>query len=63
MDQHLLELAIRACGGEAALATALQTDVPAIDYWRRSGVPDDMAGRIRTVAVEEPPAAPLPPTY
>jgi hypothetical protein len=63
MDQHLLELAIRACGGEVALARALQTDLPAIDWWRRDGVPADMAGRIRTVAVEAPPARPLPPGH
>ena len=62
MDQHLLELAIRACGGEVALATALQTDVPAIDFWRSSGVPDELVGQIRTVTVEAPPAPPLPPT-
>jgi hypothetical protein len=62
MDQHLLELAIRACGGEVALATALQTDLPVIDRWRRAGVPDEMAGMIRTVAVERPPAPPLPPS-
>ena len=61
MDQHLLELAIRACGGEVPLARALQTDLPAIDWWRRAGVPDDMAGRIRLVAVEARPAPPLPP--
>ena len=61
MDQQLLELAIRACGGEAALAGALRADVPAIEWWRRAGVPDDMAGRIRVLAVEAPPAPPLPP--
>jgi hypothetical protein len=63
MDQHLLELAIRACGGEVALARALETDVPAIDWWRRAGVPDGMYNQIRSVAVDAPPAAPLPPTY
>jgi hypothetical protein len=63
MDQHLLELVIRACGGEVALARALETDVPAIDWWRRSGVPADMYGQIRAVAVDAPPAAPiLPPS-
>lgn len=61
VDQHLLELAIRACGGETALARALQTDVPAIDCWRRAGVPDEMYPRIRAVAVDRPPASPLPP--
>jgi hypothetical protein len=62
MDQHLLELAIRACGGEMALAQALQTDVPAIDWWRRSGVPDEMYTRIRAITLDQPPAAPLPPS-
>jgi hypothetical protein len=61
MDQHLLELAIRACGGELALARALETDIPAIDWWRRAGVPDEMYSRIRAVTVDEPPAPPLPP--
>jgi hypothetical protein len=61
MDQHLLELAIRACGGEVALARALQTDVPAIEWWRQAGVPSEMAGKIRSVAVDAPPASPLPP--
>lgn len=59
MDQHLLELAIRACGGVHALAAALNTDVPAIDSWRRAGVPDDMYDKIRAVAVDGPPARPL----
>jgi hypothetical protein len=61
MDQHLLELAIRACGGELALARALETDIPAIEWWRRAGVPDDMYNRIRAVTVDQPPAPPLPP--
>jgi hypothetical protein len=61
MDPHLLELAIRACGGELALARALQTDIPAIEWWRRAGVPDDMAGRIRSVAVEGRCGRPIPP--
>jgi hypothetical protein len=61
MDTHLLELAIRACGGEIELARALETDVPAIDWWRHTGVPGDMYDRIRTVTVEMPPARPLPP--
>ena len=61
MDQHLLELAVRACGGELALARALQTDVPAIDWWRRAGVPDEMYNKIRAVTVDGPPAAPIPP--
>jgi hypothetical protein len=61
MDRDLLELAIRACGGERALARALETDVPAIDWWRRAGVPDEMYHRIRTVTVDAPPAPPLPP--
>lgn len=62
MDRDLLELAIRACGGELALARALETDVPAIEWWRRAGVPDEMYYRIRAVAVDEPPARPLPPS-
>jgi hypothetical protein len=61
MDQHLLELAIRACGGELALARALRTDIPVIEWWRQEGVPDEVAPRIRAVAVEAPPAPPLPP--
>ena len=62
MDQHLLELAIRACGGERPLARALGTDVPAIEWWRRTGVPDEMYPRIRAVTIDRPPASPLPPS-
>ncbi|HEY8527363.1 MAG TPA: hypothetical protein VIL48_20515 [Acidimicrobiales bacterium] len=62
MDRDLLELAIRACGGERALAQALETDVPAIDWWRRTGVPDEMYHRIRSVTLDGPPARPLPPS-
>jgi hypothetical protein len=61
MDQHLLELAIRACGGELALARALQTDIPAIEWWRQAGVPDEMAPKIRSVAVEGRCGRPIPP--
>jgi hypothetical protein len=61
MDQHLLELAVRACGGEIALASALQTDVPAIDWWRRTGVPDEMYHEIRAVTIDAPPGPPIPP--
>ena len=61
MDQHLLELAIRACGGELALARALHTDIPAIEWWRQVGVPDEMAGKIRSVAVEGRCGRPIPP--
>jgi hypothetical protein len=61
MDQHLLELAIRACGGEQPLAAALGTDLTAIDWWRRRGVPDEMYDKIRAVAVDGPPARPLLP--
>jgi hypothetical protein len=41
MDQDLLDLAIRARGGELELAEALHHDVPAIDWWRHTGVPDE----------------------
>ncbi len=61
MDSHLLELAIRACGGETALAKALDTDLPVIHWGRRAGVPRHMYEQIRAVAVERPPARPLPP--
>ncbi len=50
MDQHLLELAIRARGGELELAAALHHDVPAIDWWRHHGVPDEMRGLVGALA-------------
>src|ERR671914_32091 len=40
MDHDLLDLAIRARGGELELAAALHHDLPAIDWWRRTRVPD-----------------------
>jgi hypothetical protein len=52
MDQHLLELAIRARGGELELAAALHHDVPAIDWWRRNGVPDEMRTLVGVLAGE-----------
>ena len=42
MDHDLLDLAIRARGGELELAAALHHDMPAIDWWRRTGVPEEM---------------------
>jgi hypothetical protein len=50
MDQDLLELAIRARGGELELAAAMHHDVPAIDWWRRTGLPDEMRPLVRTLA-------------
>jgi hypothetical protein len=52
MDQDLLDLAIRARGGELELAAALHHDVPAIDWWRRTGVPDEMRTLVGTLAGE-----------
>jgi hypothetical protein len=52
MDQDLLELAIRARGGELELAEALHHDVPAIDWWRRTGVPDEMRTLVGMLAGE-----------
>lgn len=50
MDQDLLELAIRARGGELELAAALHHDVPAIDWWRRNGVPAEMRRAVHDLA-------------
>jgi hypothetical protein len=50
MDQDLLELAIRARGGELELAKALHHDAPAIDWWRRAGVPDELRGLVTDIA-------------
>ena len=50
MDQDLLELAIRARGGELELAAALHHDIPAIDWWRRTGVPDEMLSLVGALA-------------
>jgi hypothetical protein len=62
MDQDLLDLAIRARGGELELAAALNLDLPALDWWRRTGVPDEMRIEMRTLvgalAGEDVPAEP-----
>jgi hypothetical protein len=50
MDRDLLELAIRARGGMLELATAMHHDVPAIDWWRRKGVPTEMRGLVADLA-------------
>jgi hypothetical protein len=50
MDQDLLELAIRARGGELELAAAMHHDVPAIDWWRRKGLPDEMRPLVGALA-------------
>jgi hypothetical protein len=50
MDQDLLELAIRARGGMLELAAAMHHDVPAIDWWRRKGVPKEMRGLVADLA-------------
>lgn len=52
MDQDLLDLAIRARGGELELAAALHHDVPAIDWWRRTGVPAHMVALVGALAAE-----------
>ena len=57
MDQDLLDLAIRARGGELELAAALHHDLPAIDWWRRNGVPDEMRILVGALAGESAPAA------
>ena len=60
MDQDLLELAIRARGGELELAAALHHDPPAIDWWRRNGLPDEMRTLVGALAGHggEQPVAP-----
>jgi hypothetical protein len=50
MDRDLLELAIRARGGMLELAAAMHHDVPAIDWWRRQGVPEEMRGLVGDLA-------------
>jgi hypothetical protein len=50
MDQNRLELAIRARGGVLELAAAMHHDVPAIDWWRRKGVPDEMRPLVDALA-------------
>jgi hypothetical protein len=52
MDQDLLDLAIRAHGGELELAAALNLDLPALDWWRRTGVPDEMRTLVGVLAGE-----------
>ena len=52
MDQDLLDLAIRARGGELELAAALHHDIPAIDFWRRNGVPDELRTLVGALAGE-----------
>lgn len=55
MDQDLLELAIRARGGELELAAALHHDMPAIEWWRRTGLPDEMRPLVGALAGEDGP--------
>ena len=50
MDQDLLELAIRARGGMLELAAAMHHDVPAIDWWRHKGVPEEMRSLVAALA-------------
>jgi hypothetical protein len=50
MDQDLLDLAIRARGGELELAAALHHDIPAIDWWRRKGLPDELRSLVGALA-------------
>lgn len=50
MDHDLLDLAIRARGGELELAAALHHDLPAIDWWRRTGVPAEMLTLVGAIA-------------
>lgn len=50
MDQDLLDLAIRARGGELELAAALHHDIPAIDWWRRNGLPDELRSLVGALA-------------
>ena len=50
MDRDLLELAIRARGGMLELAAAMHHDVPAIDWWRRKGVPEEMRAFVGELA-------------
>jgi hypothetical protein len=52
MDQDLLDLAIRARGGQLELAAALHHDLPAIEWWRRTGLPDDMRPLVGAIADE-----------
>jgi hypothetical protein len=52
MDQDLLDLAIRARGGELELAAALHHDVPVIDWWRRTGLPEEMRPLLGALAGE-----------
>jgi hypothetical protein len=50
VDQDVLELAIRARGGLLQLAAAMHHDVPAIDWWRRTGVPVEMRTLVGALA-------------
>lgn len=52
MDQDLLDLAIRARGGQLELAAALHHDLPAIEWWRRTGLPDDIRPLVGAIADE-----------
>jgi hypothetical protein len=54
MDQDLLDLAIRARGGELELAAALHHDPPVIDWWRQHGLPDEMRTLVGTLVGDPP---------
>lgn len=51
MDRTLVDMACVNAGGLTSVARSLQVDVPAVDAWRRLGVPAELRGRLTAVAV------------
>lgn len=51
MDRTLVDVACVSAGGVVSVARSLHVDVPAVDAWRRYGVPPELRGRLTAVAV------------
>lgn len=51
VDRTLVDVACAAGGGRVPVAGDLLVDVPAIDEWRRSGVPAEFRVRLTAIAM------------
>lgn len=61
VDRTLVDMACVNARGVASVARSLQVDVPAVDAWRRLGVPTEMRGRLTAVAMR--PSLPARPAF
>ncbi len=51
MDRTLVDMACVAGGGRVPVADDLSVDIPAIDAWRRIGVPTEFRGPLTAIAM------------